>query len=187
MSTMQSTVERVAAEEAIARAEATPKHNDGWKPAGPALTDDLTVDQLVNMPESDFRALINDGPIPSIGHLVVYHLRDGDSKNMRTKFPAIVLDANPKTGLLSLIIIVDAGDEWRQDRVPPHQAPEPGWELVKAGTIADINFLIERTFGAHEAPETSIMSMLADLQGRIEALEAKRGPGRPSSSDKSKD
>lgn len=131
MSTMQSTIERIADE------ERKPDPVPGWQPAGPPLTD--AVDAM-RAAEKEIREVtqIYDFPlgphpsqlIPSIGHMVVYHLRDGDSRNMRTKFPATVLDCDPTTGLLSLIITVDAGDEWRQDRVPSRVVPEPGWEPI---------------------------------------------------------
>lgn len=210
MGHLLSTVNPQAAEDA----------DSGWKPAGPPLRDDApksfaeAIDRgLTEVVRDSIKeeVLENSRPSssPSIGHIVVYHLRNGDSRNRRIKFPAIVMDSDPETGTLKLWVIVDDGDTWMQDHVPAREAPEPGWELVNEPPAIYVNSPIaislmrlgDRVEALENHPAVSVPPLptisrdgdfrpggitwakqdetLADLIRRIEVLEAKRGPGRP--------
>lgn len=160
MGHLLSTVNPQAAEDA----------DSGWKPAGPPLTE-ASAEALPSAQKLKPRP---DGAIPTIGHIVVYHLRDGDSRNRRIKFPAVVMDSDPETGTLKLWVIVDDGDTWMQDHVPARVAPEPGWELVNQGLteppVVDHGGLDLRPGHITWAKQGETM---AELIRRIEVLEAK--------------
>lgn len=220
MSTMQSTIRRVEEDETRKAEGYLP--DDGWKPAGPVLSGDEPLwkehqeaNGGLNPVALGIQPELANYPTPSIGNIVVYHLRAGDSRNMRAKFPAVVMDSFPATGKLKLWVIVDDGDTWMQDHVPAHAAPEPGWELVNNGTD-ELSLNVARLGDRVEALEKKMTAPLimaepisneaqdeidrrpghitwADpgesikqLSDRIAALEAKRGPGRPPSPDKPK-
>jgi len=172
--------------------EAAEEADNGWKPAGPPLVEDVEaipmgIHEGVPFEEVPMLAL------PSVGMDVVYHLRDGDARNMRTKFPAVVLDADPVTSTLSIVVMVDAGDLWRQDRVPQYAPPEAGWGWVGSGRM-NPQFVVPEGVGdddyTHPGDITwerqggtgdvaALQSTITSLEARIAALEAKRGPGRP--------
>lgn len=121
-------------------------------------------------------------PLPSVGMDVVYHLRDGDARNMRTSFPAVVLSSDPETRTCSLVVTVDAGDLWRQDRVPQYAAPEAGWDWIVQAAVPIVDYT--GAIGSPIGYGPELKAMIDALHERISALEAKRGPGRP---PKSKD
>lgn len=147
-----------------------------WAPAGPALVEDGVAaaigETITNM--EPVRVQIHDEAphhhVPGVGNMVVYHLRAGDSRNRRTKFPAIVMDGDAETGLLKLWVIVDDGDTWMQDNVPARAGSEPGWVLVDQPVAAPA-----------PAPDSRdpLEYITHQLSQRVAALEAKRGPGRP--------
>lgn len=190
MSTMQSTVARVAQEEAEKRAaeptqpraidspEAAALSGDGWVPGDvpqPDVSEHAEVNPLsLGAPEEDV-SRETSGPLPSLGHIVVYHLRTGDSRNRRVKFPAIVMDTDPDTRRLKLWVIVDDGDTWMQDNVPARAEPEPGWEPVaedqeyKFGRVKDMvqRLLVERV----AVLERDLEAKFAALADRVVALE----------------
>jgi hypothetical protein len=152
--------------------EAAEEADSGWRPAGPPLVEDVeTVPMGIHegVPFEEVPVLA----LPSVGMDVVYHLRDGDARNMRTKFPAVVLDADSVTRTLSIVVTVDAGDLWRQDRVPQYAPPEAGWDWI--GHIRET----APAPGAAPKRGPDLMEMFTALSDRISLLEAKRGPGRP--------
>lgn len=174
-----STTARIEAEEAAARTGA-----DGWVPAGPPLTEHL---ELMKEAEVELREAtkITEFPlgtpapraIPSIGNIVVYHLRTGDSRNRRVKFPAIVMDGDPATGALKLWVIVDDGDTWMQDNVPARVEPEPGWELVDRGSS---EFAVSQPQVALFATVVeALTSRIGTLEDTVNALMTARKVGRP--------
>lgn len=187
---MLSTVKRIEEDETRKAEGYLP--DDGWKPAGPLLTEESAE----ALPSANPIKPQPDGAMPTIGHIVVYHLRDGDSRNRRIKFPAIVMDSDLETGTLKLWVIVDDGDTWMQDHVPARLAPEPGWELVALSSVAQTPEEIYREQRRSEDflplpdPDANVIvnrwhtvEMLREhieaLESRLIALEAKRGPGRP--------
>lgn len=183
--------------------EAAAEADSGWKPLPEAV--DWTPNEMAaansyqGVPIREVESL----PLPSVGMDVVYHVRDGDARNMRTKFPAVILSADPETRTVSLVITVDAGDLWRQDHVPQYAPPEAGWDWIEgsrpwvmAGDStteidhrpASIRWM--KDGGEDEGPKydavkflqqrlEEAMSAIVRLTSRIEAIEAKRGPGRP--------
>src|SRR5882757_4840354 len=142
MSTMQSTVRRIEGEAAYGGAEP----DGGWQPAGPVLTESETVmdmakverakefaeRDLPDVPQAEWVTVkrLDDDTLPSIGHLVVFHLREGDARSRRTNFPAIVMVSDAETRRLNLCVIVDAEDIWMQENVPARVGPEQGWVPV---------------------------------------------------------
>lgn len=184
--------------------EAAAEADSGWKPAGPPLTEDTGPIEALTAKteyETGMRSIPMGEPssfaLPSVGMDVVYHLRDGDARNMRTKFPAVILSSDPETRTVSLVVMVDAGDLWRQDRVPQYAPPEAGWDWISGqgpmitGTryVAELTELVRQsnsgTLVAEVQPQDDfpdpnmVAKMLCDLAERVTALEAKRGPGRP--------
>lgn len=180
--------------------EAAAEADSGWKPAGPPLGEEAigAWDGIKSISEA---SMPMDGPrpLPSVGMDVVYHLRDGDARNMRTSFPAVVLSSDPETRTCSLVVTVDAGDLWRQDRVPQYAAPEAGWDWIerdrppmmspvwsdspepdmRPGAIQWVGAMHGNPAGAPIGYGPELKAMIDALHERISALEAKRGPGRP--------
>lgn len=181
MGTMQSTLERIASEEAQAAAPA----DSGWKPAGPPLMAggdmvgdvEMSPGHIVSAPADVSR----ETSLPSVGHIVVYHLREGDSRNRRVKFPALVMDSDPELGL-RLWVVVDDGDTWTQERVQPRRGPEAGWELPESAPVYLPPGIFSEVLAQLETARAEIdrvTGISGDLLLRVEALEAKRPPGRP--------
>lgn len=157
--------------------QAAVEADSGWKPAGPPLSDQPAMAPEVDQtPKSSF--------LPAVGASVRYHFRDGDSRNMRTAFPALVLDVNQAEGTISLLITVDAGDFWRQDHVQPWAAPEPGWEWIEDNSPLTILLGariidLERTVMQLTRRNGLIGEPVGQSSdGQINPA-LKRGPGRP--------
>lgn len=188
MSTMQSTVRRIDAEQAY----------DGWEPAGPVLVDggsveDVTIAQA-DLPTVDAVAQadltpatdVRDGmrtatemrmgiasdELPLIAHLVVFHLREGESRNRRTKFPAIVMDVDAESRRLTLWVIVDDGDTWMQEHVPARVGPEQGWvPVAQPEGPNELSLTVARLGDRIGELET----MIAGMESAIEAFGGRLG------------
>lgn len=181
MGHLSSTMQRVATEE-----EATAGKDDGWKPAGEPLLDQPSRDARSSTPddtdEMQQRISAPAAYLPSIGQIVVFHLRSGDARNRRAKFPAIVMDDPEPDGRLRLWVIVDDGDTWMQEHVLPRCAPEAGWELVEApvrdqriatleAEVRDLERGIELLGQGAGVPE-ELMARVAKLEKAISAKSA---------------
>lgn len=178
MGHLQSTVKKMETDEAHAA------YDGGWESAGPPLAVEPTEAELAEALARGPGPIIQrhvDLPVsretlPGIGHIVVYHLRKGDSRNRRWRFPAIVMDVDHDLGELKLWVIVDDGDTWMQDRVPARVAPEPGWERVERDVGAEqiiigLTSLRKRIEALEEAREGGFMQRVANLQARLDAIE----------------
>lgn len=112
-----------------------------------------------------------------VGNIVVYHARAGYMRDRRTSFPALVFRQHEDDGSLDLLVFMEREDFATEEHVAfqSHNQPHHCWSVVEdvpsetppmsadAGSVTWAN-----------AGET-----IQQLIARVEALEAKRKPGRP--------
>lgn len=135
-------------------------------------------------------------PLPDIGSTVVYIPRAGQVRAGKTRVPAIVTGRDVDNRLLDLVVIYDADDFLSKPRIPRRQGDDHGWELV-GGQALSPEMAWAHEFRDHKEKSGEILgdvgSQLNELRNiiasvnsrvdavdrRLDALEAKRGPGRP--------
>lgn len=158
MGHLLSTSQRVAREEESAKAYSEysagagrePVASDGWQPAGPQLMAEPSQDEIDDIRRqgipggiqyiTDAQLGVADRPpLPEVGHWVLFHLRAGDARNRRTKFPALVMDVDHERRQLELMVVVDANDTWMQERVTERVPNEQGWERIPTDLQHTIN------------------------------------------------
>lgn len=178
MSTTQSTLRRIEAE----------NDYDGWLPAGPALDpnappvgSEVPLEALGvaagEVTATTARLGVPNDDLPSVAHMVVFHLREGEVRNRRTNFPAVVMESDRETRRLKLWVIVDDGDTWVQESVPELAGSEQGWVPVVpsgANLVERFQRLVDQIFGENYLePETSLMALITERDAKIAWLEAK--------------
>lgn len=130
--------------------------------------------------------------MPSVGEMVVYHMRAGYARSGRTTFPAIVQGQGDR-GTLMLTVIIDAGDladeslveeigighefhVWERVGAENSQAREQmKLEIAHALKIAlngraEIKSLENAVFGEWERPRMSLCEILHDFENRLASL-----------------
>lgn len=126
------------------------------------------------------------GPLPGIGDIVLYHPRGSEARRGRTTVPAIVIWRDEEGRQLELCIVHEANDVRQIERVREWPGgAERGWE-AKGGSVtvnrvgveesaldglkAEVAELRAIVLGDFERPNDSILEMLDDLDGRLDAL-----------------
>lgn len=153
-----------------------------------AETGGLAEEAAVAMPEP-----VSQEGMPEIGQFVHYQPRRGDVRRGRTRVPALVIWKYPDTRLLQLAVYYDATDIHDQDRIPEAVGDERGWLLISGANgltdadrfnvnaarqevarlrsdVAEVRAIL---LGEFQAPERSILSMLDDVDSRVDGLIAK--------------
>lgn len=152
----------------------------------------------VNQEASD--AIQPDGPdlsspMPDVGHIVIYHMRQGYARQGKTRFNALV-QGRGERGTLNLLVFIDAGDFMEEQFV---EQAGPGrefhaWEWPDdsrnaqgfRGTIAALHQRIGEleenvadmraiVLGDFEAPKVSIIAIMQDFENRLRALKLEQG------------
>lgn len=131
-------------------------------------------------------------PLPGVGEVVVYHMRQGHGRNGKTFFPAIVQGQGDR-GTLALTVIIDAGDLcdeslveerrvgtefhcWERVDRPFHAVEDVPPDDEAHAKIADIESAV---FGDFARPPVSLCAILADFESRLAALQASvKGKGK---------
>src|SRR5665647_2336914 len=81
--------------------------------------------------------VIPAAPLPGVGSAVSFRLRGGEWRNGRNSFAALVTRTDPETGLIDIVVVMDADDFMSQKSVPRRVSDDDwGWEPVEDGTIA---------------------------------------------------
>lgn len=126
--------------------------------------------------------------VAPLHQIVRYHSRPGEGRAGKMSFPAFMMHCDPENGRAQLLVIYAADD--LQDRINiPYRSDEnpfAAWDYInpleapvtlRAGNLENG---MDRVFGEHGLEEgQSVMGLIAELRREIEALKAKRGPGRP--------
>jgi len=148
-------------------------------------------------------------PLPSVGSVVLYHMRPGHGRQGRTAFPAFVM-AQENGRRLSLLVMIDAGDMIDETLVEQYGVGQEhhAWEPIEdgravaeglRGTItalhtrvgeleAEIAALSKIVVGEFDAPKVSIIHIMQDFENRLRdlrlAIDEKSGSARGKSKKK---
>lgn len=108
-----------------------------------------------------------------VGNLVVYHARSGYMRDKRSSFPALVLSQH-LDGSLNLLVFMEREDFATEEHVQyrSHNQANHCWSVVEDAPGSSSGMIL-----AEGPPDQS--DTINQLVARVEALEAKRGPGRP--------
>lgn len=111
-----------------------------------------------------------------VGSRVVYHARAGMMRQGRTAFPADVLKQH-EDGSLDLYVIMEPEEIIMEQRVAfqSHDQPHHCWSVVRDAPAERKDDASEGLLGQVPAMRDALNQVFE----RLEALEAKRGPGRP--------
>ena len=127
--------------------------------------------------------------LPGVGSVVSFRLRGGEWRNGRNSFAALVTRTDPETGLIDIVVVMDADDFMSQKSVPRRTSDDEwGWEPVDGGTSAAIEKLREDfeafkvelakvIFGQFPKADESIYDTLQEHDNRIGLL-ASGSPSR---------
>lgn len=124
-------------------------------------------------------------PLPDVGDVVKYHMRQGHGRNGRTIFPALVQGHGPNDTLM-ITVIVDAGDlvdeqhvaeigVGQQFHVWEHPAAvRPLAERLEqpAGLLGEVKSLENLILGEYDRPNVSIIGIMEAFERKIAALTA---------------
>lgn len=131
-----------------------------------------------------------------IGNTVVYHARAGYMRDRRSSFPAVVLRQHEEDGSLDLLVFMEREDFATEERVTfrSHDQPHHCWSAVEdapgrgpplmiapEGGLSEVDpgFMPGHVTFNREHAITMLAAQNKELTARVEALEAKRKPGRP--------
>jgi len=138
---------------------------------------------------ADDEAILPAGPLPGVGSAVSFRLRGGEWRNGRNNFAALVTRTDPETGLIDIVVVMDADDFMSQKNVPRRASDDDwGWEPVTDGAAAAVEqlradfeaFKVELAkviFGQFPKADESIYDTLQEHDNRIGLL-ASGGPSR---------
>jgi len=143
----------------------------------------------------------NPPPLPRVGASVVYWPRPGERRAGRLEVPAFVTRRDADNGLLDLVVIYDADDFLSIKNVPRRMGEDRGWEPIGGSDDLALERLedfkaemAEVLFSNHDKPNVDFITAMNEyatqiraLQDRVNALELRRGPGRPPNTAKSPD
>lgn len=128
--------------------------------------------------------------LPSVGDVVIYHMRPGERRQGRTTFPALV-QGNSQEGKLNLTVILEAGELKNETLVSPigpgsehHVWERPdGSHLADAfrNTVASLHQRIgelegenkslrDLVLGDFDVPKVSIIGIMVDFENRLRSL-----------------
>src|ERR1039458_9832340 len=128
-------------------------------------------------------------PLPGVGSSVSFRLRGGEWRNGRNSFAALVTRTDPETGLIDIVVVMDADDFMSQKNVPQRLSEDDwGWEPVADGAAAAVEklradfeaFKVELAqviFGQFPKVDESIYDTLQEHDNRIGLL-ASGSPSR---------
>lgn len=127
---------------------------------------------------------------PDVGELVIYHMRPGERRQGRTRFPALV-QSHGERGTLNITVILEAGElrnESLVEEIGPGREAHV-WErpsvsgLTEAfrGTIASLHSRVgeleaeykrmhDVVLGDFAAPKVSIIHIMQDFENRLRAI-----------------
>ena len=117
--------------------------------------------------------------LPGIGAGVRFTLRGKEFRNGANCFAGVVTREHPETGLIDILVLLDA-DDYMSQRDVPKMTDENGWgwqptdDAAARALTAFKEELAEVIFGDGVKAEESIYDMIANLDMRMAALE-----GRP--------
>lgn len=127
--------------------------------------------------------------LPGVGSAVSFRLRGGEWRNGRNSFAALVTRTDPETGLIDIVVVLDADDFMSQKNVPRCVSDDDwGWEPVEDGVAAAVEklradfeaFKVELAqviFGQFPKVDESIYDTLQEHDNRIGLL-ASGSPSR---------
>jgi hypothetical protein len=128
-------------------------------------------------------------PLPGVGSAVSFRLRGSEWRNGRNSFAALVTRTDPETGLIDIVVVMDADDFMSQKNVPQRLSDDDwGWEPVADGAAAAVEklradfeaFKVELAqviFGQFPKVDESIYDTLQEHDNRIGLL-ASGNPSR---------
>ena len=127
-------------------------------------------------------AVLPAEPLPGVGSSVSFRLRGGEWRNGRNSFAALVTRTDPETGLIDIVVVMDADDFMSQKSVPRRVSDDDwGWEPVDGGAGAELEKLREDfeafkvelaqvIFGQFPKVDESIYDTLQEHDNRIGLL-----------------
>lgn len=138
-------------------------------------------------------------PLPDVGDIVIYHMRQGHGRQGRTRFSALV-QGRGERGSLNLTIIIDAQDFVDEQFVQPIGVGQEFhcWEWPDdsrradgfRGTIAALHQRIgdlegelaemrKMILGDYDAPKLALFDIFAKMEARLKAVEGgQKGKGK---------
>jgi len=140
-----------------------------------------TVREIADLEEAAL-SVLRAAPLPGVGSSVSFRLRGGEWRNGRNSFAALVTRTDPETGLIDIVVVMDADDFMSQKSVPRRVSDDDwGWEPVEDGTIAALAkmredfeaFKVELAqviFGQFPKVDESIYDTLQEHDNRIGLL-----------------
>jgi hypothetical protein len=128
--------------------------------------------------------------VPDVGEIVIYHMRPGERRQGRTRFPALV-QGEGQRGSLNLTVILEAGELRNETLVSPigPGAEHHCWERPDDSHLAEafrnvVASLHQRIgdlegenksmraliLGEYDAPTVSIIHIMQDFENRLRSL-----------------